>query len=315
MIDWFEHAGPHGHHVCMVFEVLGDNLLTLIRWVGLPPCLPVCLPACLLACPCVCSSLCTCLNVQQLVHLLVCTACAPGCSCVPSVHPLKTLLAALPSPSGCFSRCRLYDHRGIGLPAVRHITRQLLIALDYLHTQCNIIHTGGCRLQAQSSCSWQRDCLPWQQRYCQHTSGDGSLPAPHACLLTSCAALCLPCACRPEARECDVDRTSQAPQVAAFSAPTDSPGRRRCRCCQPAARGGSSGSQWAAQQAGGSSGGRAAADEEPEKEVAAETEEERGGGRRAVGVSCRVRTHHRQRSSSSSGRRRRRRAGSQQGRR
>lgn len=32
MIDWFEHAGPHGRHVCMVFEVLGDNLLTLIRW-------------------------------------------------------------------------------------------------------------------------------------------------------------------------------------------------------------------------------------------------------------------------------------------
>lgn len=32
MIDWFEHTGPHGRHVCMVFEVLGDNLLTLIRW-------------------------------------------------------------------------------------------------------------------------------------------------------------------------------------------------------------------------------------------------------------------------------------------
>lgn len=31
MVDWFEHAGPHGRHVCMVFEVLGDNLLTLIR--------------------------------------------------------------------------------------------------------------------------------------------------------------------------------------------------------------------------------------------------------------------------------------------
>lgn len=66
MVDWFEHSGPHGRHVCMVFEVLGDNLLTLIR---------------------------------------------------------------------------LFDHRGISLPAVRHLTRQLLIALDYLHTQCQIIHT------------------------------------------------------------------------------------------------------------------------------------------------------------------------------
>ena len=31
MIDTFEHQGPHGRHVCMVFEVLGDNLLGLIR--------------------------------------------------------------------------------------------------------------------------------------------------------------------------------------------------------------------------------------------------------------------------------------------
>lgn len=34
MCDSFEHVGPHGRHVCLVFEVLGDNLLALIkRWV------------------------------------------------------------------------------------------------------------------------------------------------------------------------------------------------------------------------------------------------------------------------------------------
>ncbi len=34
MYDSFVHAGPHGRHVCMVFEVLGENLLALIkRWV------------------------------------------------------------------------------------------------------------------------------------------------------------------------------------------------------------------------------------------------------------------------------------------
>ncbi|PSC68985.1 SRSF kinase 1 [Micractinium conductrix] len=66
MVDWFEHSGPHGRHVCMVFEVLGDNLLTLIR---------------------------------------------------------------------------MYDHHGIALPVVRRLARQLLIALDYLHTTCQIIHT------------------------------------------------------------------------------------------------------------------------------------------------------------------------------
>uniref|UniRef100_M4B4C6 non-specific serine/threonine protein kinase n=1 Tax=Hyaloperonospora arabidopsidis (strain Emoy2) TaxID=559515 RepID=M4B4C6_HYAAE len=31
LIDSFEHKGPNGLHVCMVFEMMGDNLLTLIN--------------------------------------------------------------------------------------------------------------------------------------------------------------------------------------------------------------------------------------------------------------------------------------------
>ncbi|PNH03655.1 Serine/threonine-protein kinase SRPK [Tetrabaena socialis] len=31
LYDSFEHTGPHGRHVCLVFEVLGDNLLALIK--------------------------------------------------------------------------------------------------------------------------------------------------------------------------------------------------------------------------------------------------------------------------------------------
>ncbi|KAJ3187681.1 serine/threonine protein kinase, CMGC group [Gaertneriomyces sp. JEL0708] len=31
LYDWFKHRGPHGTHVAMAFEVLGPNLLTLIR--------------------------------------------------------------------------------------------------------------------------------------------------------------------------------------------------------------------------------------------------------------------------------------------
>jgi len=66
MLDTFKHRGPHGKHVCMVFELLGDNLLTLIR------------------------------------------------------H---------------------YSHEGIPLTIVKHLTRCIMEALDYLHHKCGIIHT------------------------------------------------------------------------------------------------------------------------------------------------------------------------------
>ena len=66
LLDSFEHAGPHGTHVCMIFEKLGDNLLTLIK------------------------------------------------------H---------------------HNYRGVPLDVVRHIARQVLIGLDYLHRERSIIHT------------------------------------------------------------------------------------------------------------------------------------------------------------------------------
>ena len=66
LLDSFEHKGPNGTHVCMVFEVLGENLLGLIkRW----------------------------------------------------------------------------NHRGIPVPLVKQITKQVLLGLDYLHRECGIIHT------------------------------------------------------------------------------------------------------------------------------------------------------------------------------
>jgi len=66
LLDSFNHKGPHGMHVCMVFEVLGENLLGLIkRW----------------------------------------------------------------------------NHRGIPMPLVKQIAKQVLLGLDYLHRECGIIHT------------------------------------------------------------------------------------------------------------------------------------------------------------------------------
>ncbi|KAJ6765748.1 SERINE KINASE-LIKE PROTEIN [Salix purpurea] len=34
LLDHFKHSGPNGQHICMVFEYLGDNLLTLIKYSG-----------------------------------------------------------------------------------------------------------------------------------------------------------------------------------------------------------------------------------------------------------------------------------------
>lgn len=66
LLDTFTHRGPNGVHVCMVFEVLGENLLGLIR---------------------------------------------------------------------------RYKHRGIPVVFVKQIAKQLLLALDFLHRLCGVIHT------------------------------------------------------------------------------------------------------------------------------------------------------------------------------
>merc|ERR1712118_176339 len=31
LVDYFEHIGPNGKHVCMVFETMGPNILALIK--------------------------------------------------------------------------------------------------------------------------------------------------------------------------------------------------------------------------------------------------------------------------------------------
>lgn len=66
MYDWFYHHGQFGKHFVMGFEVLGRNLLHLIK---------------------------------------------------------------------------KYQFRGIPLPLVREITRQILTAMDYMHNICHLIHT------------------------------------------------------------------------------------------------------------------------------------------------------------------------------
>lgn len=66
LLDQFMHVGPNGAHVCMVFEVLGENLLSLMR---------------------------------------------------------------------------RYHYRGIPATLVKQITVQVMLALDYMHRKCGVIHT------------------------------------------------------------------------------------------------------------------------------------------------------------------------------
>ncbi len=39
------------------------------------------------------------------------------------------------------SLIKLYNYRGIPLPLVKHITKQVLVAIDYMHSKLEIIHT------------------------------------------------------------------------------------------------------------------------------------------------------------------------------
>lgn len=77
LLDHFVIKGPNGSHVCMVLEVLGENMLNLIKKFK---------------------------NYQKEKHM-------------------DQVFGGLP------------------LPLVKHITKQLLLLIDYLHKECGLIHT------------------------------------------------------------------------------------------------------------------------------------------------------------------------------
>ncbi|KAG0690166.1 serine/threonine protein kinase, CMGC group [Pichia californica] len=105
LLDHFIHKGPNGNHVCMIFEVLGENMLNLlIRYKDFQ-------------------------NFRQSeidkiiqigenekrmsVHLS-------------NIHDLHILSES---------------YGGLPLTLVKQISKQILLALDYLHRECGIIHT------------------------------------------------------------------------------------------------------------------------------------------------------------------------------
>jgi len=43
--------------------------------------------------------------------------------------------------SNLLALIKKFNYRGLPIPVVKILTKQILIGLDYLHTKCSIIHT------------------------------------------------------------------------------------------------------------------------------------------------------------------------------
>lgn len=114
LIDSFEHTGPHGRHVCMVFEVRssmdsGDHCSHLI---------------------CLHDGAAQPRQEARAQALLV----APAECCSPGHGMLQVLGENL------LALIKQYDYRGIPIPVVRNLARQMLIGLDYLHRWGLVAH-------------------------------------------------------------------------------------------------------------------------------------------------------------------------------
>ncbi|KAJ2613478.1 serine/threonine protein kinase, CMGC [Coemansia sp. RSA 1365] len=112
LLDSFEHSGQNGRHVCMVFEVLGENLLSLIR------------------------------NARRysLLRDVVCTvnAVSDGRRQPQQQGTAEHVESSVHSKT-TEDKPRASD--GLPIPLVKRIARQIIAGLAYLHGPCNMIHT------------------------------------------------------------------------------------------------------------------------------------------------------------------------------
>jgi hypothetical protein len=78
----------------------------------------------------------------------------------------QLMLPHVSAASACFFLYRrLYSYQGIPLPVVRHLARQTLAALNFLHTKCQITHLGeplvaACQPSASQQCVWDQPLPP-----------------------------------------------------------------------------------------------------------------------------------------------------------
>ncbi|KAJ2347844.1 hypothetical protein GGF43_004671, partial [Coemansia sp. RSA 2618] len=108
MLDSFEHSGPNGRHVCMVFEVLGENLLSLLR------------------------------NARRYSSLrdVVWPSAENG-----NGGDWNSRGSTAESQNSGAAEDKHRASEGLSLPLVKQIARQIIAGLAYLHGSCNMIHT------------------------------------------------------------------------------------------------------------------------------------------------------------------------------
>ncbi|KAJ2348611.1 serine/threonine protein kinase, CMGC [Coemansia sp. RSA 2671] len=114
MLDSFEHSGPNGRHVCMVFEVLGENLLSLLRNARRYG------------------------SLRDAVHAAKTDASLVGDG---QGHHHGALGDAEHNGRSSNTGEKGKQSDGLPVPLVKQIARQIVAGLAYLHGPCNMIHT------------------------------------------------------------------------------------------------------------------------------------------------------------------------------
>ncbi|PVU85838.1 hypothetical protein BB559_006751 [Furculomyces boomerangus] len=108
LLDSFEHSGPNGIHVCMVFEVLGENLLFLLR------------------------------NAKKYSNRL---ALKPDQKSSTTAEHGKTSRSSSSGFESEKSRRSSNNTQGLPIYIVKQIAKDVLKGLAYLHGPCRMIHT------------------------------------------------------------------------------------------------------------------------------------------------------------------------------
>lgn len=112
LLDHFLHEGPNGTHVCMVFEVLGENMLNLLlRYKEFQAA-----------------------RQKEIGDILEKDSKNPQ-----SCKDNKNLEIHINNLNDLQILSESYG--GLPLTLVKQISKQILLALDYLHRECGIIHT------------------------------------------------------------------------------------------------------------------------------------------------------------------------------